>query len=292
MSYAREDRPKPTAREAPGNREIEEVRVRVSDDEFMDFVRIEPGSFLMGTSRELIEEWKSFNKKEKEAHPTRYEEITISLESPQHKVTITKPFYLGKYEVSKKQWYAIMDPDEKVPPFRISINKISWSEIQNYIGLLNEQTGLTFRLPTEAEWEYAARAGTTTIWWTGDDPEKAESIIRYTTQPNPWGLVQILGGVWEYTLHGKRKYEDRDEIDPVGPDPRDSSSDGSIVMRGGDNGNWGRWSRAEGDPYPWYARCAFRYRAVNYEIPSSYPSGFRLLLEDNDRARIKIRESG
>ena len=169
---------------------------------------------------------------------------------------------------------------------------ISWLEIQDYIALLNEQTSLSFRLPTEAEWEYAARAGTTTLWWTGDDSKEAEAIIRDTSQPNPWGLVKILGGLWEFTADGKRHYEDKHEIDPLGPDPSDRRSGLLAMIRGGDDGAYG-YGSGYGNPFPYYARCAYRmdYYYGTSPYSTGLPTGFRLVLDEDSPTSIKNNES-
>ena len=264
----------------------DEITVELPGGESVEMVYIEAGTFLMGTPTEQILEWKRYNERQEKLFPTSHKWISYnSWEHPQHQVTITRPFYLGKYEVNEAQWFAVMDPDKEVSLPQKSIYDFSWLEVQDYIALLNEQSGLSFRLPTEAEWEYAARAGTTTFWWTGNDSEEARQIIL-DSLPNPWGLVNMLGGVMEFTADDVRIYEENDEIDPAGPDPylRRHSA-----VRGGDNGGYGYGSATGWNPFPWYARCAYRSRFPIDRRPwdRGRKIGFRLLLEEDSLTNVK-----
>jgi len=115
----------------------------------MEFVLIPAGTFQMGSN-------------DSDAH---------SGEKPVHTVRLTQPFYLGKYEVTQGQWQAVMGNNPsgfKGDPNR-PVENVSWDDVQEFIRRLNSREGgATYRLPTEAEWEYAARAGTTTRWSFGD----------------------------------------------------------------------------------------------------------------------------
>ena len=253
----------------------------------IEMVRIEAGNSLMGAPTELIEEWRQYNKEQRRIYPTSHKEIWYSGEWPQHPVAITKAFYLDKYKVNRGQWFAIMDPDNEVYQPEIPISRVSWLDIQDYLILLNQQSDLYFRLPTEAEWEYAARAGTTTLWWTGDDEEEAERIIRYSYQPNPWGLVRILGGVMEFVADGEREYEDRHEIDPMGPDPRDTT-DLYAILRGGDDQSYGIVIERS-YAYPFYARSA--NRMLQSISRHRFWTGFRLPLEEKSLTSVRENES-
>ena len=254
--------------------EQKEITISLPGGESMEFVRIEPGTFLMGTSEKWKEKWDKFNS----AYVTSNIRIPYTNEFPQHKVTITKGFYLGKYEVSIGQWIALMDlPEDRRPPrlIRSGMTQITWFEIQDWLAVLSEQSGLTFRLPTEAEWEYTARAGTTTLWWFGDDRKEAEDILDGSAPPNPWGLHNMLGGVWEFTDDTMRKYYSQHEIDPVGP--RRPWPGKTVVIRGGDNGAW--QSLVEWPTFPWYSRCA--WRGIWYTDRPTLSFGFRVLLEED-----------
>lgn len=155
-------------------------------------------------------------------------------EKPVHKVTITQPFYLGKYEVTQAQWNQVMRSDTNpsaVKGDQLPVTGVSWDDAQAFIRKLNakEKTN-AYRLPTEAEWEYAARVGTTTAYSFGDDPESLEKYGWYDknsdNQPhavgqlkaNPWGLHDMYGNVWEWVADW---YQDRypfgPQTDPKGP---------------------------------------------------------------------------
>ncbi|MBN3767803.1 formylglycine-generating enzyme family protein, partial [Burkholderia sp. Ac-20365] len=140
-------------------------------------------------------------------------------EKPPHHVTISAPFAIGKYEVTVEQWNACADVNgcPKLTPENNSAKNapardLSWDDTQAYVKWLSKVTGKTYRLPTEAEWEYANRAGTTTKYWWGDamrkgmanckdcgDPyhkEAPEPVGTFAANPN--GLYDMNGSVWEW----------------------------------------------------------------------------------------------
>jgi formylglycine-generating enzyme required for sulfatase activity len=205
----------------------------------MEFVLIPAGSFSMGADK-------------------NFDPAGDDDETPQHRVTISKPFYLGKYEVTQGQWTAVMGSNPSEFKGRSNpVEQVSWDDVQVFIQRLNRQEGHNrYRLPTEAEWEYAARAGTSSAYSFGDG---ADSLGRYAwygnnsgvethpvgqKQPNAWGLYDMHGNVWEWVQdwYGERYYSNASGTDPKGP------SSGSIrVLRGG---SW--FDDAE------YCRSAFR----------------------------------
>jgi formylglycine-generating enzyme required for sulfatase activity len=153
----------------------------------MEFVLIQPGEFDMGSRR--------------------YDD-----EGPVHHVTISEAFYLGKYEVTQKQWHEVMGYNPSY--FKgddLPVENVSWDDVQEFIKKLNKKENThKYRLPSEAEWEYAARAGTTTRYSFGDDDSKLGEYAWYSensgdkTHPvgnkgaNPWGLYDVHGNVWEW----------------------------------------------------------------------------------------------
>jgi formylglycine-generating enzyme required for sulfatase activity len=164
-------------------------------------------------------------------------------EKPVHTVRITQPFYLDKYEVTQGQWQAVMgnNPSKFTGDANRPVESVSWDDVQEFIRRLNaREGGATYRLPTEAEWEYAARAGTTTHWSFGDEASQlgryawcGENAGRQThpvgqLQPNPWGLYDMHGNVWEWVQDWYGSYASGTAVDPAGP-----SSGSDCVYRGG-----------------------------------------------------------
>jgi formylglycine-generating enzyme required for sulfatase activity len=191
----------------------------------MEFALIPAGEFMMGSPDADKEAFKG--------------------EKPQHRVTISKPFYLGKYMVTQAQWEAVMGNNpSKFNGLNNPVENVSWDDVQEFIKKLNQKEGGNkYRLPTEAEWEYAARAGMTSTYSFGDD---AGALGRYawykgnsgeTThpvggkEPNAWGLYDMHGNVWEWVQDWYGGYAGSSATDPRGP-----SSGSFRVLRGG---SWG-----------------------------------------------------
>ena len=158
----------------------------------------------------------------------------------QHEVRISKGFWLGKYEVTQREWKAVMGGNPscfKKCGSESPVEWVSWWDTRKFIEKLNEResgSGYGYRLPTEAEWEYAARAGT-----VGPRYGKLDSIAWYGAnsggrthpvgqkQANQWGLHDMLGNVWEWTLDWYGRYPSGSVTDPEGPE-----SGSYLVMRG------------------------------------------------------------
>jgi formylglycine-generating enzyme required for sulfatase activity len=172
----------------------------------MEFVLIPPGSFAMGSQIKPEEAAKKFG-----GDIGWYKN-----EHPAHPVKISKPFYLQKTEVTQGQWKSVMGQN---PSFHSDcgddcpVENVSWDEVQIFLEKLNNLEGLEgagrYRLPTEAEWEYACRAGTSTEFSFGDDVgqlynyawfiENSDQINPVgTKKPNPWGIYDMHGNVWEW----------------------------------------------------------------------------------------------
>jgi formylglycine-generating enzyme required for sulfatase activity len=225
----------------------------------MTFVRIPAGEFRMGSTDGDNDE------------------------RPVHTVRISQPFYLGVHTVTQGQWEAVMgnnpsrfrgdrftgDPNRPV-------ETVSWEDVQTFISRLNAREGHTqYRLPTEAEWEYAARAGSTTAYCFGDDNRwfrrRLGEYAWYsanaggqthpvgTRQPNAWGLYDMYGNVWEWMQDWYGEYAAGPVTDPQGP-----AAGSGRVIRGG---SWGTGARI--------CRSASRYNdAPGYR---NGHLGFRLL---------------
>jgi formylglycine-generating enzyme required for sulfatase activity len=169
-------------------------------------------------------------------------------EKPAHKVTLSD-FYIGKYEVTQKQWRDVMGSnpshfkDDDLP-----VENVSWNEVQDFIKNLNDKTGKNYRLPTEAEWEYAARGGASTgaatkyagsnnlgdvAWCTNNSGSKTHAVG--TKQANELGIYDMSGNVWEWCQDWCGDYSSSLQTNPLGP------SSGSVrVLRGG---SWGSKAR-------------------------------------------------
>ena len=179
----------------------------------MEFVLIEAGTFAMGSP--ATESGRSGN------------------EGPVHRVTLSQPFYLGRYEVTQGQWAAVMGDN---PSFfsdcgaSCPVETVSWEDAQAFIAELNRQEGVpVYRLPLEAEWEYAARAGTQTAYPFGDDAGRLGAYAWYMDnsdgephpvgqkRPNAWGLYDMLGNVLEWTADWYGPYSAGSVTDPRGP---------------------------------------------------------------------------
>jgi formylglycine-generating enzyme required for sulfatase activity len=129
-----------------------------------------------------------------------------------HKVRINNPFYLGTYPVTQREWKAVMgDNPSNFKGDDLPVEQVSWDDVQVFIKKLNEKEGTDkYRLPSEAEWEYACRAGTTTKYSFGDSEKKLGGYAWYDKnsddkthpvgqkKPNPWGLYDMHGNVWEW----------------------------------------------------------------------------------------------
>ena len=148
----------------------------------------------------------------------------------QHRVTLTKGFWMGKYEVTQAQWQAVMGSDpSRFKGSNLPVEQVSWNDCQEFIRKLNAKGQGTFRLPTEAEWEYACRAGSRTRFCFGDSDSDLGEYGWYgsnwggTThsggqkRPNAWGLYDIHGNVWEWCQDWYGDYPSGNVTDPRGP---------------------------------------------------------------------------
>jgi formylglycine-generating enzyme required for sulfatase activity len=237
----------------------------------MQFVRIDPGTFQMGESAaplpdELVAPLSYPTLEELQdrfplGDPKRFA-ITQSHvrngdfdEKPMHSVRISRPFFIGVYEVTNVQ-YEQFDPYHRQLRGKMGFSSeddeavvfVSWTEARKFCEWLSEKEGLPYRLPTEAEWEYAARAGTKEPYFTGlglpeefhknqrrtsfTEPEiDVVSLVVGQTPPNPWGLFDVHGNVEEWVLDWYGPYQEGEQKDPVGHETGDFR-----VTRGGSHG--------------------------------------------------------
>jgi uncharacterized protein (TIGR02996 family) len=189
----------------------------------MRFSFLPPGSFLMGSPPD----------EGRSAHEL------------QHRVTLSQGFFLGVHQVTQAQWQAVM----RRKPSRFKgdnrpVENVSWNDCQEFCKKLSQRDGKRYRLPTEAEWEYACRAGTTTPYCSGTGLEALRKVGwcgyagKYGSakemkpvgqlQPNAWGLVDMHGNVWEWCQDWYGPYSHEDNKDQQGADSGDSR-----VLRGG-----------------------------------------------------------
>ncbi len=159
-------------------------------------------------------------------------------EGPQHEVTISKAFYMGIYPVTQEQYQQIMGGNPSVAPNGpdYPVDGVRWEMAVAFCKKASEQTGRNVRLPTESEFEYATRAGTTTRYYYGDDPDYKQmgDYVGYFVpvgqkKPNAWGLYDVYGNVWQWCSdwYGDT-YPSEKQTDPKGP-----ASGEYRVLRGG-----------------------------------------------------------
>jgi formylglycine-generating enzyme required for sulfatase activity len=198
----------------------------------------------------------------------------VGNEGPQHEVVITKPFYMGATEVTQAQYEAVMgtNPSKFKGPMN-PVEMVSWHEAVEFCRRLSEKTGKTFRLPTEAEWEYASRVGSKTRFSFGDSDSTLGDYAWYKSnsggkthlvgrkKPNAWGLYDMHGNVAEWCADWYGSYSSGSSTDPQG-----AGSGRSRVVRGG------AWFNVA----PGTFRCAFRYFSAGF-VPTfrSHDTGFR-----------------
>ncbi len=201
--------------------------VTLMDGTAFTFVEVPSGRFLMGSPAA--------------------EAGRAADEGPQREVTISRSLWLGKFEVTQAQWSAVMKQNPAMfRDFAASalhpVEGVSWFDVQAYLERMNALGLGRFRLPTEAEWEYAARAGSATRFPWGDDPtfrelprhgwfyprSEGRSYPVGLKEPNPWGLHDMFGGVWEWCADRFGPYGSGSVVDPLG-----SSEGEDRCIRGG-----------------------------------------------------------
>ena len=212
----------------------------------MEMIYCAPGSFMMGSPED---------------------EEDLFDDETQHKVTLTKGFWLGKYPVTQSQWKSVMRGNPS--HFKGDdnpVDSVSWDDCKKFIEKINSRSGRTARFPTEAEWEYACRAGEEGAysgtgdlddmgWYDGNSDGRTHPVGE--KEPNAWGFHDMHGNVDEWCADWYGSYPTKAVTDPKGP-----SSGAFRVLRGG---NWGDDAgycrsafRSSDDPDIGYDYCGFR----------------------------------
>jgi formylglycine-generating enzyme required for sulfatase activity len=234
-----------------------ELTLDLGDGVTMELVYIQPGTFVMGGESKT---------------DGRFECVEV----PKHEVEITKGFYLGKYEVTQAQYQAVMgsNPSKSTKGADCPVDNVGEPDALTFCGKLAELTGLDVRLPTEAQWEYASRAGRDTKWFFGNDPSQigeyawfkdnagAKSHPVGQKKPNPWGLYDIYGNVCERISdkYARNYYATSPTQDPTGP-------------------SQGTMSRLE---YKVIAPRAGKYSLTAHVVTANYDQRLKISTNDTD----------
>lgn len=185
------------------------ISIPVRNGITIEMVKVEAGTFMMGATSEMQKPW--------------YDE------KPVHQVTLTNDYYMGKYEVTQNLWKAVMGRNpSKFKGDDLPVEKVSWDDCQEFISKLNSMTGRKFRLPTEAEWEYAARGGKKSRGYQYSGSSKMSEVAWYTAnsgskthpvgkkQANELGLYDMTGNVLEWCQDWYGFYVSSSQTNPTG----------------------------------------------------------------------------
>jgi len=166
-------------------------------------------------------------------------------EKPAHEVTISRSFYVGRYPVTQEQWQAITGNNpSRFKGAKHPVDGVLWDDARDFCREVSARTGKPVRLPTEAEWEFACRAGSTTDYCFGDSQADLAEYAWYGSnssgathavgekRPNAWGLYDMHGNVWQWCRdwYDPKYYANSPRVDPQGPARSDR---GAHVLRGG-----------------------------------------------------------
>ena len=231
------------------------ITIPVKNGISIDMVRVEVGTFTMGATAEMKDPYND--------------------EKPTHRVTLTNDYYIGKYEVTQALWQTVMGKNpSKFKGDNLPVERVGWDDCQEFISKLNDITGKTFRLPTEAEWEYAARGGNKSrgyqysgsnnlldvAWFRDNSGSKTHGVG--TKQANELGIYDMSGNVWEWCQDWYGTYSSSSRVNPTG-----ANSGSDRVFRGGS------WFN-----YAWSCRSSCRRRNAPYDDDSFL--GLRLVLSE------------
>ena len=251
------------------------------DDSVVQCLRwIEPGTFLMGSP---------------EDEPERQDR-----EGPRHAVTLSRGFWLADTACTQAMWQAVTgrNPSHFTGDPQRPVERVSWENVQQFLRKVEALLpGCQADLPTEAEWEYACRAGTETpfsfgtqitpeqVNYDGNFPyaggkkglDRGKTVPVKSLLPNAWGLYEMHGNVWEWCADGLRTYGGEPQQDPVGP--ISESEDAQRAVRGGSWDDYARWTRSA-------YRSAIRPGRAGHDL------GFRLCLRSIEPGQVPGRPGG
>ena len=231
------------------------ISIPVKNGITIDMVKVEAGTFMMGATSEMQD--------------------PSAEEKPVHQVTLTNNYYMGKYEVTQALWKTVMGSNpSSFNGDNLPVEKVSWDDCQEFISKLNGLTDKKFRLPTEAEWEYAARGGkksrgyqysgssniSDVAWYDGNSGSKTRPVG--TKQANELGIYDMSGNVWEWCQDWYGSYVSTSQTNPSG-----ANSGSFRVYRGG------CWTY-----YEWNCRSSRRSIGTPYYRDSDL--GLRLVLSE------------
>ncbi len=239
-------------------------RIEIKQDaspwyESFEMIKVTSGNFYMGAQKTASD-------------MENYDESAYGIESPVHHVTVGN-YSIGKFEVTQIQWVAAMGTNpSSIQGDNLPVENVSWDDVQNFINILNEKSGKTYRLPTEAEWEFAARGGNESegfkysgfsvigaCGWYYSNSEATTHDVG-TKEANELGIYDMSGNVREWCNDWFDYYTSSDIMDPQGPNYGDMK-----VNRGGS------WTTPA-------VNCRNSYRHTDFPNESSQDLGFRLVL--------------
>ena len=206
-----------------------EISIPVKNGITIDMVKVEAGTFMMGATSEMQDPWND--------------------EKPVHQVTLTNDYYMGKYEVTQSLWQTVMGSNpSNFKGDNLPVERVSWNDSQEFINKLNSMTDRKFRLPTEAEWEYAARGGKKSRGYQYSGSRKISDVAWYRynsrskTHPvgtklvNELGIYDMSGNVCEWCQDWYGPYSNSSQTNPTGAD----SGNGRVCRGGSWNYDAGR----------------------------------------------------
>ena len=231
------------------------ITIPVKDGVNIEMVKVEAGTFMMGATSEI--------------------QNSSDDEKPVHQVTLTNDYYMGKYEVTQVLWQTVMGSNPShFEGNNLPVEQVSWEDCQEFISELNNMTGRKFRLPTEAEWEYAARGGKKSRGYQYSGSNNLSDVAWYeancgkrthpvgTKQSNELGIYDMIGNVWEWCQDWYGFYPSFSQTNPTG-----AVKGADRVYRGGS------WCDEEGG-------CSVSCRLPDIQDSGHYDLGFRLTLSE------------